>query len=665
MAAELLTDASRATDSNSNPYAGATWNFYATGTLTPQAVYADAGLAVSLGSVVTADAGGKFVPIYFNAALLYRGILKSADGAVTIYDIDPVNSGVMNQLGQPGGSSVIGFIQAGSGAVSRTVQDKGREVFSVLDFGAVGTGVANDTAAIQAAADALTSGGTLKFPRGTYLLGSGVTISNDNVVLEFEAGAVVEYATPTLIPIKVTGDGCGIRGGKIEAPATFDGTNSAVTYSVVWVEGDSCSITGLKLNNVPRVGINFKDCNNGIVSDCHIDGGTTSSFFNGANTVHIAVNIDPPGTGSQGGHVVNGNFIARCVQGVCSGAIGAPSLEQAIAVSGNVFEECWNHGIYAAGLAHGWAVTGNAFSGCQVPVALTGWEHAVVGNSLTVQTTGGGTIADNELTGISLRDPVRCIVSNNVIKGEGVDGGVVIGLDDNTGVPGADSVTDNIVSNNVICITNTTVAGVIAIRLLSSAGNVANNIVEGNTISAPLRSGEGLISVQGGGSACVNNSIRGNVLSLTGIRGSGYGIITIGLHTVACADNIYSIQCDAGSAMTLTIFALSSNTFATVNNNVISCTSAWGANITVRCFQELTTGTDNFAGGNRVLLDPTKLAGQSLFFSPMIIDHLGTGTPEGVIQARVGSIWRRRDGGAATSLYIKESGTGNTGWIGK
>jgi hypothetical protein len=42
-----------------------------------------------------------------------------------------------------------------------------------------------------------------------------------------------------------------------------------------------------------------------------------------------------------------------------------------------------------------------------------------------------------------------------------------------------------------------------------------------------------------------------------------------------------------------------------------------------------------------------------------------TGTPEGVVTAPVGSLATRTDGGAATTLYIKESGTGNTGWVAK
>jgi hypothetical protein len=43
----------------------------------------------------------------------------------------------------------------------------------------------------------------------------------------------------------------------------------------------------------------------------------------------------------------------------------------------------------------------------------------------------------------------------------------------------------------------------------------------------------------------------------------------------------------------------------------------------------------------------------------------GTGSPESVVTATVGSIFLRTDGGAATTLYVKETGTGNTGWAGK
>lgn len=45
--------------------------------------------------------------------------------------------------------------------------------------------------------------------------------------------------------------------------------------------------------------------------------------------------------------------------------------------------------------------------------------------------------------------------------------------------------------------------------------------------------------------------------------------------------------------------------------------------------------------------------------------YSGTGTPEGAVTAGVGSLFLRTDGGATTTLYVKESGAGNTGWIAK
>jgi hypothetical protein len=43
----------------------------------------------------------------------------------------------------------------------------------------------------------------------------------------------------------------------------------------------------------------------------------------------------------------------------------------------------------------------------------------------------------------------------------------------------------------------------------------------------------------------------------------------------------------------------------------------------------------------------------------------GTGSPNGVVTSAVGGLYLRLDGGTKTTLYVKESGTGNTGWAGK
>jgi hypothetical protein len=45
--------------------------------------------------------------------------------------------------------------------------------------------------------------------------------------------------------------------------------------------------------------------------------------------------------------------------------------------------------------------------------------------------------------------------------------------------------------------------------------------------------------------------------------------------------------------------------------------------------------------------------------------RFGSGSPEGVVTAPIGAFYSRTNGGALTSFYVKESGTGNTGWVAK
>jgi len=58
------------------------------------------------------------------------------------------------------------------------------------------------------------------------------------------------------------------------------------------------------------------------------------------------------------------------------------------------------------------------------------------------------------------------------------------------------------------------------------------------------------------------------------------------------------------------------------------------------------------SGVNRLVLGASNVRG-------------GAGSPEGVVTAPVGSLYLRSDGAAATTLYVKESGAGNTGWVAK
>lgn len=45
--------------------------------------------------------------------------------------------------------------------------------------------------------------------------------------------------------------------------------------------------------------------------------------------------------------------------------------------------------------------------------------------------------------------------------------------------------------------------------------------------------------------------------------------------------------------------------------------------------------------------------------------YTGSGSPESVVTANVGSLYLRSNGSTSTSLYVKETGSGNTGWVAK
>jgi len=61
-----------------------------------------------------------------------------------------------------------------------------------------------------------------------------------------------------------------------------------------------------------------------------------------------------------------------------------------------------------------------------------------------------------------------------------------------------------------------------------------------------------------------------------------------------------------------------------------------------------------------------RLADDSTFApTQSLYERFGSGSPEGAVSAPVSTTYHRNDGGAGTSLYVKESGSGNTGWVAK
>lgn len=98
-----------------------------------------------------------------------------------------------------GGSALVGFLQAGTGAVLRTMQSKARDFVNVRDFGAVGNGTTDDYPAFQAALDYIASLSLptcrLYVPDGKYRLSAKLNFYNN---------------------IRLTGDGWGQNPGIVD-----------------------------------------------------------------------------------------------------------------------------------------------------------------------------------------------------------------------------------------------------------------------------------------------------------------------------------------------------------------------------------------------------------------------------------------------------------------
>lgn len=96
----------------------------------------------------------------------------------------------------PGGSSLIGFIGAGAGAISRFVQDKLRETVSILDYGAPPDGTTPNDAALSAALTyAATCKGRVKLPAqaSPYVFSSSKTIPAGVSVIGDGQGTQVKF----------------------------------------------------------------------------------------------------------------------------------------------------------------------------------------------------------------------------------------------------------------------------------------------------------------------------------------------------------------------------------------------------------------------------------------------------------------------------------------
>jgi hypothetical protein len=162
---------------------------YLAGTTTPTPTYTTSAGNVARTNPIVLDAAGR-VPgsgeIWLTVGTTYKFVLKDSDD-VLIGTYDNITSAFNTD------ASLVVYTPAGAGAVTTNVQAKLREVVSVKDFGAVGNGTTNDTAAFTAALSAITaSEGTVFVPQGVYLITGSLDVQR-NCSLTFSPGTIIKF----------------------------------------------------------------------------------------------------------------------------------------------------------------------------------------------------------------------------------------------------------------------------------------------------------------------------------------------------------------------------------------------------------------------------------------------------------------------------------------
>jgi hypothetical protein len=318
-----------------------------------------------------------------------------------------------------------GFIQVGTGAVQRTVESKLQDVVSVKDFGAVGNGVADDTAAIQAAVN---TGKQVVIPSGTYIV-STITLVN-NVSLKGQGNPILKKKDASASTAVLSANNisnfkvCGLHIDGNKANNTVGSDNIAITNGCYNFTVEKNTSYSAKYDPILGLG-------NGIFIDSNADAtNKTASFVSSNTTYDNAVGI----------------YVRKLF---------------AITVNNNSGRDNTYGGIKFED------VTAPPLSGTTARIIVTGNNYTTSSVGIGFYGTKSGTTALGDIISQSTYTQHYSEISNNVLCGNSLYGLVVQAL----GV----TCTGNIIQNNG----NSTSNG----GMLFNASNsvCANNIIRDNS----------------------------------------------------------------------------------------------------------------------------------------------------------------------------------------
>lgn len=174
-------------------------------------------------------------------------------------------------LAASGGSSNVGFLQSGTGAIARTAQDKGREYVTSADFATAGDGVTDDTAEMQAFITASAGAAFYVCLPGTYLVGQLSVPSNSRI--HWAPGAILKAKTALNAAVIVNSDTVsGNSGIKWTGHLKIDGdyTNQTAGNGITFDKVSDSLFDVIEADNCRGHGLLFSECDRNVLRDVRV-----------------------------------------------------------------------------------------------------------------------------------------------------------------------------------------------------------------------------------------------------------------------------------------------------------------------------------------------------------------------------------------------------------